>query len=239
MKRLITALAVTLLVGLTYLFGWSNFFSVKKITIDVSDTKVAQQIEELLAQPPATISMGEKLARVDKRVIASRLKNLVWIDGVSIGRNFFTGEVRISLVSRQPIARFDGSNGGTRFLGSNLELFTLSNDAIQSATSSSSFDWRALPVITAANPTAQTLGDVKSFIDQMKIEGLQIRTIDISSPGELVSGITVGKQMVEVRWGSVQELKLKKRVLDALLAAPENKKVKAIDLTDPQNPTVK
>ena len=73
----------------------------------------------------------------------------------------------------------------------------------------------------------------------MKIEGLQIRTIDISSPGELVSGITVGKQMVEVRWGSVQELKLKKRVLDALLAAPENKKVKKIDLSDPQNPTVK
>ena len=239
MKRVYLAASIALVAGLAFLFGWSNFFTVKKVTIGISDAKVVNQIEGVLAQPPAAISIGEKLARVDKRVIAGRLKSLAWIDRAWIYRNFITGEVKISLTSRRPIARFAGNSASVKFLAENLETFSLTGEAITSATRTNSFEWKALPIIDVANPSDQNLSDVKSFIEEIAGQGLVIKSIEATSPDEIVSVLSLGSRMVEVRWGSVHELKIKKRVLDALLAAPENKKVKSIDLSDPQNPTVK
>ena len=239
MKRAGIAFSLVLIAGLAYLFGWSSIFSVKKVTINLTDTKVAQEVEGVLAQPPATVFIGEKMARVDKRVISSRLKRLAWVDGVSVSRNFFTGNVTISLASRVPIAQFAENSGTTKFLSENREVFSLSKDSIQSATSTNSFDWKNLPILNAPNPTPEILNEVAAFIREMANEGVALNRIDAAAPGEISSTLTISQQKVEVRWGSVQDLKLKKRVLDALLAAPENKKVKKIDLSDPQNPTVK
>ena len=47
MKRVWILLALVLVAGLSYLFGWSSIFSVKKVTIAVADSAVAKEIEEI------------------------------------------------------------------------------------------------------------------------------------------------------------------------------------------------
>ena len=69
--------------------------------------------------------------------------------------------------------------------------------------------------------------------------GLKLISMSVPGPGEFLITIEPNGKRVEVMWGSVQEFDTKKRVLDALLAAPENAKVKKIDLSDPINPTVR
>jgi hypothetical protein len=44
---------------------------------------------------------------------------------------------------------------------------------------------------------------------------------------------------VEINWGDSSAIAIKAKVLRALLALPENKKVRAIDLSQPSNPTAK
>jgi len=239
MRRIVTAIALAILASLVYILGWSNYFSVSKVTIDLDDTKVVAQVQSALAQPPAALRVGEKLARVDKRVINSRLRNFLWVDRVSISRNFFSGEVRITITPREPIARFAGAGEQITFLSSNLEIFTLDRQAVVSAQSTGATEWKNLPVLTASNPSQQTLEEVKTLIDELARAGLVLDSITTSAEGEYLSTATIGKQTVEIRWGSVQELATKKRVLDALLAAPENNRVKKIDLSNPINPTVK
>lgn len=239
MKKALTGLALIALAGLIYLFGWSNIFSVSKVTIDLADPKTAQEVQQVLAEPPAAISIGEKLARVDKRAINARLKSLPWIERTSISRNFFSGEVKISISARTPIAKFAGGTNDMTFLGKDLRTFTLSAQAVVSAKSANTSEWRDLPTLTVQSPTLQTLTDVKTLIDQFEGAGLNLLSISVPGPGEFLITIETNGKRVEVMWGSAQDFDTKKRVLDALLAAPENAKVKKIDLSDPINPTVR
>ena len=239
MKKVLTGSALIALAGLIYLLGWSNIFSVSKVTIDLADPKTVQEVEQVLAQPPASISIGEKLARVDKRAINARLKSLPWIERTNISRNFISGEVKISVSSRTPIAKFAGGTNDMTFLGKDLRTFTLSTQAVVSAQSANAAEWRDLPTLTVQSPTVQTLTDVKTLIGQFSGAGLKLISISAPGPEEFLITIEPHGNRVEVMWGSVQEFDTKKRVLDALLAAPENAKVKKIDLSDPINPTVR
>lgn len=239
MKRVWILLALVLIAGLSYLFGWSSIFSVKKVTIAVADSAVAKEIDATLNSPPAVIVIGEKLARVDKRVINARMKTLLWVDKVSIRRNFFSGEVRISIAPREPIARLAGSGESISFLATNLEIFSVSASAVKTASSIGAGDWGDLPTLTINRSDRATLEDIKTLIEALEKFGATVKTISAPSQGDLSSAIEISGKKVEILWGSVQELALKERVLQALLAAEENKKVKRIDLSDPLNPTVR
>lgn len=238
-RSLASVVALLLLLALTYLFGWSSIFSVKKVTIALPDSLVAKEIKTVLDAPPAAITIGEKLARVDKRVINARLRTLLWVDKVSIRRNFINGEVRIGITPRDPIAKLSGAGATITYLSSNLEFFTLAASAVKSASSAGAGDWGALPILRESARDRATLEDIKTLITAMAKANIELLAISAPSPGDVSSSIKINGKKVEILWGSVQELELKERVLEALLAAPENKSVKRIDLSDPINPTVR
>ena len=249
MKRIIFSIALAIVITLAYIFGWSSLFSVKKISIAVPDSAVSLEIDAQLHQPPSVISLGDRLARVDQRVITARLKALSWIDAVQVNRNFISGEVRISVSVRRPIARLSGSGNQLSFLGENREIFTLDANAVKSATSLGGQDWNSLPLATIPTPSPAVLTDVQLLLQSLNQSGLQILSLTASNQGELTTTIlfpsttntsnSTSRKKVEIHWGSVQELELKERVMEALLAAPENKKVKVIDLSEPRNPTIR
>jgi hypothetical protein len=59
------------------------------------------------------------------------------------------------------------------------------------------------------------------------------------SPENINFKITEGKRSLMVIWGSEIEIDLKLKVYRALVALPENSKIKKIDLTEPRSPIVK
>ncbi len=133
-RTLILLVTLTLLIGSTYLFGWSNIFPVKKITYLESENKIVNQLKLEIAKSPSVISIGQPLARVDKRAITSRLRNLVWVESVKISRNFISGEVKIDVEPRDAIAILDQpSITQVGFLDKNLEIFYLASDQVSDA----------------------------------------------------------------------------------------------------------
>ena len=60
-----------------------------------------------------------------------------------------------------------------------------------------------------------------------------------TSPENIYFKISEGKRSLMVIWGADNELTLKLKVYKALVALPENSKIKKIDLTEPRSPIVK
>ncbi|MEY3455510.1 MAG: hypothetical protein RLZZ92_630 [Actinomycetota bacterium] len=80
-------ISILVLVGAAYLLGWSKIFVVEKVVVASQDKDVVKEVTMKLAQPPAVVQIGEPLARVDRREIASRLRELLWVDNVELNRN--------------------------------------------------------------------------------------------------------------------------------------------------------
>ena len=79
-----------------------------------------QQIRAQVLQI-ADIQRGEKLARVEPRMVSNNLAlaGINWIKSVDISRNWITRSVNINLKARQPIAK-----AGDQLLDSAGVLFT-------------------------------------------------------------------------------------------------------------------
>ena len=137
LPKLALLLSTAILVGLAYLLGWSKVFVVENIVIQTQSKDVSQEVKAKLAESPAVVRIGDPLARVDRRAIASRLRELLWVENIKLDRRMFAGEVRISVIPREPIARITTSTSATvdsvGFLGADLEIFYLPRSAVDKA----------------------------------------------------------------------------------------------------------
>ena len=61
----------------------------------------------------------------------------------------------------------------------------------------------------------------------------------IGSATSFSTNVAIGEQEVLIRWGSATEIALKIKVLQGLLALPENTKLRVVDLSAPLTPIVK
>ena len=86
----------------SYLLGWSSLLTVKQIEITGAPTLTS---EKAVAKS-LNISLGDKLARVDSRALANRLKATDWIKSADISRNWFSGKVGVDLLPRTPVALY-------------------------------------------------------------------------------------------------------------------------------------
>ena len=91
------ALPIFLLLGSTYALGYSSIFTVSSVEILGINSSIN----------PGVLK-GEKLARIEPRVIASRFENLAWVKKAEVSRNWISGVVTIQILEREPVAIYNG-----------------------------------------------------------------------------------------------------------------------------------
>jgi cell division septal protein FtsQ len=210
-KRLL-ALAIAIIVGLaSYALGWSTLFTVSSVEIKGTDQFL-----------PQSVKVGEKLARVEPRAVASTYENFAFVQDAQVSRNWISGKVTISITTRTPVAIFNNQaiddSGKAFVVKGNLPA--------------------ALPQIQASNVeiAVTAVKFMTSLPDEIR-SGLKI--LKVRSTGAYVMDVDVEGRKVEVRWGFATDNELKAKVYKALLAQPENAKLKRMDLSAPHAPIVK
>jgi len=243
----ILLMSFLVLAGAAYLLGWSKIFVVENIVIASQDKEVVKEITMKMAQPPAVVQIGEPLARVDRREIASRLRELLWVDNVELNRNIFSGEVKVKVLPRSPIARLVSTNSANvesiGFMSKELDFFYLPRQAVQQAIATGETNWGDIPELKFSgeiqSSTSAIRSDIRELITTLSTQGYGISTIDVKSPSEFNSSIVRDSKRMDVFWGSVKELQLKIDVMERLLELKENKRIKSVNLANPVAPIVK
>jgi len=210
-KRLI-ALATAITVGLaSYALGWSTLFTVSSVEIKGTDQFL-----------PQSVKVGEKLARVEPRAVASTYENFAFVQDAQVSRNWISGKVTISITTRTPVAIFNN-----QAIDDSGKAFVVKGDLPA-----------ALPQIQASNVeiAVTAVEFMTSLPDEIRSN---LKILKVRSTGAYVMDVDVEGRKVEVRWGFATDNELKAKVYKALLAQPENAKLKRMDLSAPHAPIVK
>ena len=210
-RRLIILASAVVLVGATYVLGWSSLFTVSSVEIKGSNTQVSSGIVK-----------GQKLARVEPRAIAAKFETLDWVESAKVSRNWINGTVTIELTERTPVAIYNN-----KVIDSTGKSFVLR------ATPSTS-----LVQIQAGDLTAATKA-VTFFMTLPADLKEALSVVKVRSTGAFVLVVNNGGKNLEIRWGTDSENELKLKVYKALIALPENASVKRIDVSAPHAPIVK
>jgi cell division septal protein FtsQ len=211
-------LAILLTAGLAYLLGWSNVLTIKEISYTGSPTKNSEATVKNLTN----LEVGERLARIETRKIAARLQTLPWVDNADLSRNWISGKIVIAITPRLPIATFNG-----QLMDATGKRFELPGG----------YDSK-LPSVFARDAKSG-LAAIKLFTKLPTEFSTRTSAFTATSPENINFKITEGKRSLMVIWGSDIEIDLKLKVYKALVALPENSKIKKIDLTEPLSPIVK
>lgn len=205
------ALPIFLLLGSTYALGYSSIFTVSSVEILGINSSIN----------PGVLK-GEKLARIEPRVIASRFENLAWVKKAEVSRNWISGVVTIQILEREPVAIYNGKafdmEGKTFDPQSSLPSDLVKIEAVDAASALEAVDF----LIGLDSQLRQSL-------QKIKVQGSD--SFDLS--------LVQDQRTVEVKWGLGVENELKTRVYTAIIALPENSKVTRVDLSAPHAPLVK
>ena len=250
--RLILPISILLIGALAYLLGFSQVFVVKEIKIAIKDKSIAKEVKDRLAQAPAVVQLGDQIARVDRREIASRLRQFAWVENVELDRNLINGKLLIKIVSRTPIARLTSTTSPQSltigFMGEDLDYFYLPRAAIDQAISSGDKSWQQIPELTLPAGTSDGADNqlkaaarelIELFNQELAPRGFELTRINARDNASFITSANYSGRNIEISWGSVNDLGLKVEVLERLLAQDENKKVRKINLIDPLKPTVR
>jgi cell division protein FtsQ len=215
-------LAITIVgiafVGLVYLFAWSPIFSVSTITLTGAPTPESKSAILKVTE----VSLGEKLARVEPRSIATRIKAIAWVESVDISRNWISGHVDIKVSPRTPTAYFNGSTidgAGVVFTlpgysGGNLPKVSAANSQIGLAAIAL---FQTLPSTFKSEVTSLSARDTSNFLIHLTFEGRDL----------------------QITWGKNEKTSLKIEVINSLLGLAENKNIRKIDISAPHAPIVR
>ena len=210
-RRIILLVSAAVLIGATYVLGWSSLFTVSSVEIKGSNTQVSSGIVK-----------GQKLARVEPRAVAAKFETLDWVDSAKVSRNWINGTVTIELTERTPVAIYNN-----KVIDSTGKSFVLRGTPSTPLVQIQAGD---LTAATKAVTFFMTLpADLKEALSVVKVR----------STGALVLVVNNGGKNLEIRWGTDSENELKLKVYKALIALPENASVKRIDVSAPHAPIVK
>ncbi len=234
LRRLfILLLAITLISGSSYLLGWSSVFTVSKITIEGTSSRA--EIFRKLSSDSIELAVGSKLARIETRAIKRSIGMLEWIDEVNVSRDWFDKSINVSVREKKAVAKAITSKNG-------LINFDVSGEIFKPISASQQSIQERLPlVITEGNDSAQ-LASVASLLAQMPTQMadliLNLKSISVANSGYIQMETKVNELPLRIDWGLVSDIDLKIEVLNALLKLPENKRIKRVDLSQPELPIV-
>ena len=216
--RLITIFIILLTAGLAYLLGWSNVLTIKAISYAGAPTKSSEALVKNLTD----LEVGQRLARIETRKIAARLQTLPWIESADLSRNWISGKIKIEITPRLPIATFNG-----QLMDASGKRFELPGGFKSK-----------LPSVFARDAKSG-LAAINLFTKLPTEFSTRTSAFTAISPENINFKISEGKRSLMVIWGSDTEIDLKLKVYKALVALPENSRIKKIDLTEPRSPIVK
>jgi cell division septal protein FtsQ len=234
LRRLfILLLAITLISGSSYLLGWSSVFTVSRITVEGSNSR--SEIFRKLNSDSIELAVGSKLARIETRAIKRSIGMLDWIDEVNVSRDWFDKSINLSVREKKAVAKAITTKNG-------LINFDVSGEIFKPISASQQSIQERLPlVITEGNDSAQ-LASVASLLAQMPTQMadliLNLKSISVANSGYIQMETKVNELPLRIDWGLVSEIDLKIEVLNALLKLPENKRIKRVDLSQPELPIV-
>jgi cell division septal protein FtsQ len=234
LRRLfILLLAITLISGSSYLLGWSSVFTVSRITVEGSNSR--SEIFRKLNSDSIELAVGSKLARIETRAIKRSIGMLEWIDEVNVSRDWFDKSINISVREKKAVAKAITTKNG-------LINFDVSGEIFKPISASQQSIQERLPlVITEGNDSAQ-LASVASLLAQMPTQMadliLNLKSISVANSGYIQMETKVNELPLRIDWGLVSDIDLKIEVLNALLKLPENKRIKRVDLSQPELPIV-
>ena len=234
LRRLfILLLAITLISGSSYLLGWSSVFTVSKITVEGTSSRA--EIFRKLDSDSIELAVGSKLARIETRAIKRSIGMLEWIDEVNVSRDWFDKSINLSVREKKAVAKAITTKNG-------LINFDVSGEIFKPISASQQSIQERLPlVITEGNDSAQ-LASVASLLAQMPTQMadliLNLKSISVANSGYIQMETKVNELPLRIDWGLVSDIDLKIEVLNALLKLPENKRIKRVDLSQPELPIV-
>ena len=199
------------LAAATYVLGYSTFFTVSSVEVIGSKTAIN-----------SGVSIGQKLARVEPRVIAAKFETLDWVESADVSRNWVNGKVTIKLTQRTPIAIFNN-----RVIDSTGKSFQLRSAPSKPLVQIQAGDLQA--AISAVEFFTALPEDLKSALTVVKVRSTGAFVLEINNAGK----------NLEIRWGTNTDNELKLKVYKALLALPENSAIKRVDVSAPHAPIVK
>ena len=213
MKKRFTfiALPILLLAGSAYILGYSTVFTVSNVEI----------IGIKSAINPG-VSKGEKLARIQPRVIATKFENLAWVKNAEVSRNWLNGKVTIRIMERTPIAIYNG------------KAFDIEGKTFDLQGSGTS---ELVQIQASDTKSALEAVDLLTVLDSQIKQSL--RTVTVQKTGSLDLLLAQDSGTLEIKWGLNSENELKTRVYEEIIALPENNRVTRIDLSAPHAPIVK
>jgi len=207
----------------SYLLGWSSLLTVKQIEINGAPTINS---EKVIAKS-LNLSLGDKLARVDSRALANRLKANDWIQSADISRNWINGKVVIDLAPRIPVALYTAPGKPQVALDASGVTFQMPGPIPA-----------GLPKVSSSS-VASGLIAIELFTEMPKEFSDGIDRLTAASPTNiLINGKFSGRAM-QIVWGDGEDISLKIKVIKYLLERPENKSIRLIDVTAPHAPIVK
>ena len=214
-KELGIGLTFLVIATLAFLFGWTNLFTVKHVTVSGSPNQtITSQVLHL-----ADIQKGTKLARIEPKVVTSKLSSLDWIASVQIKRNWISRSVDLHLIPRIAIAK-----AGEQYVDSDGVSFT------SPVVISGSF-----PTISAADQASRNAG-IKLLITLPLEFSKKISKVVATSESNFQ---ILMEDNLRIIWGENRDNQLKIKIFKALLQLPENSKINIMDVSDPTKPTVK
>lgn len=217
-KTLLIPILLFSLLG--YLFGWSSVFEVRKIEVAGIDGSKTLTSKKVITK--SGIAKGDKLARINAGAVARSLSMYPEIARVEINRKpLHTVEIALTL-RKVEIAL--ATNQGKYLLG-DISGTTFVEVARPP---------KGVPVIS---------GDRRFIVDAITINNAlpkkirkKVTLIEIPSKASITLTLRGG---LKILWGAVADQEAKLTVLSALLAAPENKGARFIDIATPLTPTVR
>ncbi|CAB4641347.1 unannotated protein [freshwater metagenome] len=212
MRRRFTlvALPILMIAGATYALGYSTLFTVSSVEIIGSRSNVN----------PGVIK-GEKLARIQPKVIATKFENLAWVKKAEVSRDWISGKVTVRILERTPVALYNGKAFDVE--GKSFQL--------QNANRSDLIQIQAIDA-TSALKAVDLINSLDSQLSQT------LKSIKVQNSGSLDLQLAQGERILEVKWGINSENELKTRLYQRILALPENNKITKIDLSAPHAPIV-
>lgn len=212
------ALAAVIFSALVYLFAWSPVFTVRSIETAGIPAEVSSQ--SIVAR--SHILIGAKLSRIEPRAAEKSLSELSWIKKASVSRNWISGKVVVTITPRIAVGLYKG-----KALDRQGAIFELPGKTPA-----------GLPVVSASTPELG-LSAISLFTNLSADIRENLISLNATNESSISSWQEWEGRTIKVMWGSADQVDLKVSVLKALLAQPENKSIRRVDLSAPHAPIVK
>ena len=207
---------------LAYILGWSSLLTVQ----DVKVFGAPNEKSAIALKVQSSIVSGQKLARLEPRVITQKLQKIDWIENVKVSRNWINRKVEIRITPRLPIASL-----GSRFIDINGKIFSLESSPS-----------RTLPVLKTSTPEAAkfAISLLVALPSEIRGELRGLEALNQNSATLILHNSRTGRpRTFTVIWGDENSMDFKVKVYKALIALPENSNISLIHLSAPHAPIVK